>query len=444
MKLALKIVFSLIFILLVIVLSLVTTIDMTPYQQLPYYQEWEEKISGFEFQSEREDSIKVGWAKTNITPDKPMPMAGYGKRKGAPYTSVHDSIFVRTLVIGHETQKVALVAADLLIIPPTVTELVEQNKPENLDIYFGATHSHNSLGAWYNTLVGKLFAGQYDPEVEEFLAKQILQSIELAEKEMGVLESISYEKDLDENDIRNRLVKNGPIAPYIRSLRFKTDEKSALLSTYAAHSTVLNSATFELSRDYPGVLVDSLERTETDFALFMAGTVGSMGPIEKGVDDFDEVNNQAIGVLNQIKSENEREIQVETKSLSFGKIQLPLRKPSPRINTNWAMRPWVFKWLFGEAPADVKIFRVGQLLMIGLPCDFSGELMAELDEYAAEKGLELIITSFNGGYTGYITADEHFEKEAYETTTMNWFGPYNGAYFSEVVRDIIDKAAQAN
>jgi hypothetical protein len=444
MKLILKVVFTLAILIIALVFSLVTTIDMKPYQQMSYYQQWKENISSFDFKSKGEDSLKIGWAKTNITPEKPMPMAGYGKRKGAPYTAVHDSIFVRTIVLGDESQKVALVAADLLIIPPTVTSLVEQRKPENLQIYYGATHSHNSLGAWYNTLVGKLFAGAYDPVVEGFLTNQILRSIAMAEKEMEPLYGISFEKDLDQNDIRNRLVDNGPIAPFIRSLRFKTARKSALLSTYAAHSTVLNSATLELSRDYPGVLVDSLERNETDFALFMAGTVGSMGPVEKGIDDFDEVNNQAKGVYSEIKSENEREVEIEKQILSFGKIQLPLRKPSPRINTNLALRPWVFNWLFGEAPADVKTLKIGQLLMIGLPCDFSGELMADIDKYASTKGLELIITSFNGGYTGYITADEHFQKEAYETTTMNWFGPYNGAYFSEVVRDIIDKAAQAN
>lgn len=444
MKLILKLVLSFITFLVVLILCLVTTVDMTPYKEMPYYQEWKENISDFSFQEGENDSLKIGWAKISITPNKPMPMAGYGKRKGAPFTAVHDSIFVRTILLENSRRKVALITADLLIIPPTVASLVENNKPDNIDIYYGATHSHNSLGGWYNTLVGKLFAGDYDPTVEEFLATQILNSVEEAGKSTESLKNIRFEKDLDEKDIRNRLIDDGSVAPYIRSIRFETDSKSALLCTYAAHSTVLNSATFELSRDYPGVLVDSLENTDTDFALFMAGAVGSMGPIEKGIDDFDEVNNQALGVLKEIRSENEHEAVIDLSTASFGKIPLPLRKPSPRIDTKWALRPWVFNWLFGEAQADVKSLKIGNLLMIGLPCDFSGELMEDLDSYASSKGLELVITSFNGGYTGYITADEHFSKEAYETTTMNWFGPYNGNYFSEVVRDLIDKASYAN
>ncbi|MGK0138130.1 MAG: neutral ceramidase [Algoriphagus sp.] len=146
-----------------------------------------------------------------------------------------------------------------------------------------------------------------------------------------------------------------------------------------------------------------------------------------------------MGVLREIRSENEMEQRLSQPSIYSIQLPLPLRKASPRILKNWALRPWVFKWLFGESPAFIKVLSIGNTLMIGLPCDFSGELMEDLDRYAQSKGLNLIVTSFNGTYAGYITADKHFDFENYETFTMNWFGPYNGAYFSEVVRDIVDR-----
>lgn len=76
---------------------------------------------------------------------------------------------------------------------------------------------------------------------------------------------------------------------------------------------------------------------------------------------------------------------------------------------------------------------------MGFPCDFSGELVADMSAYAAKKGLKLMVTSFNSGYIGYITPDKYYSKDSYETLTMNWFGPYNGAYFQEIARDLIDK-----
>ena len=78
--------------------------------------------------------------------------------------------------------------------------------------------------------------------------------------------------------------------------------------------------------------------------------------------------------------------------------------------------------------------------MIGTPSDFSGELVDSLDEFATTKKIDLLIHSFNGGYLGYITKDKWYDKtdiNTYETYTMNWFGPNNGDYFSEIIENII-------
>ena len=408
-----------------------------------YYDQWKKSISALEINAPTSrDSLKIGWAKVNITPSEPIPMAGYGKRKGAAYKDVHDSVFVRCLYLENNLLKSVIVSADLLIIPPTVSALVNKRLTElglsEAQVYYGATHSHSSLGAWYNTMVGELFAGEYDASVEKLLAESILKSIKNAMAKTQSA-SVTFEKDIDKKDIKNRLIEGGKTEPYIRTLVFKTTTQKVILTTYAAHSTILQASTLSLSRDFPGVLVDSLEKNSAEFAMYLAGTVGSMGPIEKGETDFDEVNNQAKGVLKELLSENEYDSVSKNPSILSFQLPIPLRKASPRISKNLALRPWVFNWLFGESPAYVKVLKIGNVLMVGLPCDFSGELMEGLDKYAFTKGLNLIITSFNGSYAGYITADKHFDYEAYETVTMNWFGPYNGSYFSEVVRDIIDK-----
>jgi neutral ceramidase len=446
LKLTLKIVGFTALAILLILIAFIDKIDRTPYQEMVYYQDWKTNITQLDLTSTIEsDSLLAGWAKVNITPDNPIPLAGYGKRRGAKYLNVHDSVYVRTIFLENNGIKAAIVSADLLIIPPTVSKLVNARLSEiglkENQIYYGATHSHSSLGGWYNTLVGKLFAGDYDPTIERMIADGIIESINLAQVNTEKT-TVTFEKDFDNKDIQNRLIDGGKVEPFIRTLVLKTNHQKAILSTYSAHSTILNAATLSLSRDFPGVLVDSLEKNSADFAIYLAGTVASMAPIEKGNTDFDEVNNQALGVLHELLSENEFENLTSNPSILSFQVPIPLRKASPRISKYLALRPWVFKWLFGESPAYAKVLKIGNNLMVGLPCDFSGELMEELDNYASSKGLNLIITSFNGTYAGYITADEHFDYEAYETVTMNWFGPYNGAYFSEIVSDIIDKVSE--
>lgn len=123
-------------------------------------------------------------------------------------------------------------------------------------------------------------------------------------------------------------------------------------------------------------------------------------------------------------------------------IPVPLPPATLRINLNYALRPWVFNALFGGSPGDIKVSLIGRTLLLGMPADFSGEIMVELDAYARSQGLDLIITSFNGNYMGYITHDRHYEKNMYETVTMSWNGYGAGDYYTKVAEDIIYKMSQ--
>jgi neutral ceramidase len=442
-KILLKIIGLFFLILLLGIGTMITTMDKTPYQQMPYYKEWKNFIGKVERDTTSVGTLRVGWSKVNVTPSSPTPMAGYGNRRGRAYTSVHDSVYVRAIVIDNGVTLAAIVSADLLIIPPTVTKILQSRLTEKEvlfnNVFFGATHTHNSVGGWGTGISGLFFSGKYDPNVAEQLADAIFQAIVRAKEQMEPA-VLNYMEAKDTLDIRNRLVGDeGGVDPEVRSVEFHTiSGKKAILSSYGAHSTIMQSKNMALSRDYPGVLVDSLESKRYNFAMYMAGAVGSMGPIEQGTDDFDEMKNQAYGVQQAIYA-SDTVLQSKKPALQAITVALPMREPSPRLTMDLVLRPWAFKKAFGEFPIFVKALRIGNILMVGMPCDFSGELVGGLDAYAKTKGLDLIVTSFNGGYIGYITHDKYFDRDLYETKTMSWYGPYNGAYLQEVIRDIIDK-----
>jgi len=444
LKITFKIILGFLIFVAVLLACMVAPVDSTPYQQMPYYQAWKQQMASLKTQNlQNAPTLKVGWAKVNFTPTSPTPTAGYGVRQGALYSSVHDSVFVRALVFDNGSTKAAIVAADLLIVPPTVVEKLKQKLAKTSipfeNVYLGATHTHNSVGGWGDTFTGKLFAGKFNPDNVERIAEAMAVAIQLAQNQCQPAR-VGYGQIADSLHVHNRAFEGGHIDPYIRTVQFVQENgQKALLCAYAAHSTIINSATVVLSRDYPGVLVDSLERGEANFAIFMAGAVGSMGPKEEGKTEFECVTNEADGIENAIQPILPTVTFGNNTSLQIKTLHLPLREPNARVLLGWRLRPWVFNWAFGKFDAYVKVLRVGNVLMVGLPCDFSGELMAELASYARTKGLNLIITSFNGGYAGYITPDKYYNKDNYETRTMNWFGPYNGAYFQEIVRDVIDK-----
>jgi hypothetical protein len=87
--------------------------------------------------------------------------------------------------------------------------------------------------------------------------------------------------------------------------------------------------------------------------------------------------------------------------------------------------------VFGEYPAEMKVFQLGNTIFVGTPCDYSGELMPEVLKTAKAQHLNLIVTSFDGSYVGYITEDNHYDLNKYETRVMNWYDLRTGNIFKK-------------
>ncbi len=418
-------------VILVLLLALVQWIPRTPYEQTEHFKEWRNMDLDFE---QIDSTYEVGWAKENITPDFSVPLAGFGKRKGRHFESVHDSIYVRAFAIRSGKRIIHLVSADLLFIPPKVVEKLVAKGVDLRNVHLAATHSHSSIGGWESSITGMLFGGKYDQRVVDFLADKFYFAIQQSTLNLSPGE-ITYGEVIDDEDVRFRMNSDDGVRDReIRGLSFIKDTgERAHLVTYSAHNTTLGDSNSQLSRDYSGVLVDSLL---PDFGAYMAGAVAGMGPVEVGDTEFDEAKHQGAGVYKHFQKRTEKKVGA---GLVSEWIKIPLPKPVARLSKHWGLRPWVFRWAFGDYDAYVKVTRLGSTLLLGMPADFSGEIMVELDEYATAKGLDLIITSFNGGYIGYITHDKRYDSGHYETVTMSWYGYQSGGYFTQISKDIIDR-----
>lgn len=431
-------------VLLVLAVSLSPN-DHRPYQQTDFYRQTTARLNALPTWPTPKTALRAGWAKANLTPSFTTPTGGYGARQGKHWTTVADSLWVRAVVLDNGNGPVALIASDLLITPPAVSEQLRKRLPEVgmtwERVYFGTTHSHNSLGGWAPGPVGRLFAGTYDQRVVDQIANTILTALRRAKADLQPVR-IGYRAVNAPEFVYNRLDNTKPVDPFFRFVQLRrADGQTATLATYPAHATLIDMFSYQyLSRDWPGRLVDGLERETGGFALFMAGAVGSMGP--KGPPtgkDLPLIQQYADAMMVRLKPELSQFKPTTDSTLGLLTLPLTLRDPAPRVLGDWRIRPWLFRSIYGDYPADLKALRLGPVLLIGTPCDFSGELLPPLTQAAQQRGLELIVTSFNGGYVGYITPDQYYDKDAYETRVMNWFGPQNGAYFSELVRDLIGK-----
>ncbi|HEY9046562.1 MAG TPA: neutral/alkaline non-lysosomal ceramidase N-terminal domain-containing protein [Ohtaekwangia sp.] len=417
-------------------------LSRTQAQDTPEYAAMMQRLDSLQPTSGKgSHDFVVGFAKENMTPSHPISLAGYGNRLGKPYTSVRDSIYVRAMVVDNGIHRVAIVSADLLIIPPTVTLQLEKKLPaigfSINNTFLGAIHTHNSIGNWGEGAIGIMY-GDYEDSIVNFIANKIIRCIAKASAN-GIPASIHSGSVSVPAAVRNRLIDTGSVDSLLRVVEVKRQDSSRLiLMSYTAHATCLFSRDLKLSRDYPGELVDGMEANGYTFAMFMAGAVGShrCNPPEYGESCIDWMADTVRGTY---LAKHPVLTPVTDSSLSMMRIPLALPPSEAKITKDWQLRPWLFKAAFGQYQTYLTALRIGHLVMIGTPCDYSGQLTAPLDSLAAKEGAQVMVTSFNGGYIGYITADQYYDRDHYETRLMNWYGPGNGDYLTTCLLKLIHK-----
>jgi len=419
-------------------------LDRTAYRNQPHYRQMMQKLDSMPAFSNNRSELKVGFSKISITPDSTMELAGYGARNPKAFEAILDSVFIRSIVLKNEISKAVIVSADLLIIHPLMRDALysqlKKTEWKQDEVFLTATHTHSSIGEWAPGFVGGLFSGDYDPLVAQIIAERIFDSILEAESKM-IPASFSFSESQEEDLVHNRLVQEKGIEdPFLKTLSFKTDEGKIIFSAFSAHPTSLTMNSRVLSGDFPSHFHKSLsEDTSILFSQYAAGPVGSMAPFH-AVDNNDELKRyKSYGseLSSRIKYLNQNDQLVSIQSY---RTELLLGSPQFKITKNLVLKPYLFYKAFGNDKSEISALKINDLLIVGTPCDFSGELAMPLYEYAESIGLKLMISSFNGGYVGYITDDQWYDLEKNETRTMNWFGPGNGAYFTEIIKRIIDVA----
>ncbi len=427
---------------------IVKKLDQSPYQSQQFYRNTFANINALQDRSSSNnigEPVGIGWSKINITPTLASPIAGYGGRRNKKCDKILDSIFIKTFVFAQANTKAALVCADLLLFPMEVKQEIDKLLPtidyQPYQIYFTATHSHSSLGGWGRRLLGRAIAGKYSKKLVQQLAIAVVKSIQLAQQQVSPA-TIGFETIATIGLVKNRLIENNhEIDSTLRLFKFCKPNASAALAVFSAHATCIPSSCRNLSGDYPAAFTLQMETTENiDLVAFAAGAVASHGPILNA----DTVITTRISQLSHGLYSAAHPVWDTMKTIPAAQLHskyypLYLRKPQLRISPKWVLAPWLFYTFLGNYPSGISVLKIGNILMVGMPCDFSGQLALPLYQQALQKGLHLVITSFNGGYMGYVTPDKYYQLNEYETKDMNLYGPENGAYFSEIISTIIAK-----
>ena len=400
------------------------------------------------------DSVQAGFAKVSITPTLnanednfeegkfiSVPLAGYGARKGKASTGIHDSIFVKAVALKIGQQTVVFVGADLLIMPPNVIDsvsvLLAKKGIDRERILFSATHTHSSLGGWGAGYVGKMFAGEENINLERWLALRIATAVQSALADLkparigtGNFSAGAY--------TTNRLIgksgnKNNDFSFIVLQ---QMGHKRAVIGSYSAHATTLGADNLEISADYPGYWERKMEAASVECAVFFAGSVGSQSPRVEG-EGFNCPQRLGEALADSLIQRLPKVILNDTITSSFVAVKMQLPEYHIRLSQEINLATvWSKKLLPLSDNAYLQAIRLGKMIWITTPADFSGEFALQLKNSLDGFGFNANVTSFNGSYVGYVVPGRYFFLDKYEPKTMGWFGPDMGEYTMELVRHI--------
>ena len=452
---------SILVIILVIFFLITSSVDSTPYFQGDYYKKTEARIDSLKLGfTANYDSVQAGFAKVSITPGvnnpedqyiegkfREAPLAGYGARKGKHATGVHDSIFVKAAALKVNGQTVVLVGADLLIMPPNIIDevslILAQKGILRSQVFYSATHSHSSLGGWGPGFIGEQFAGKENKNLSKWLILQISKAVTSAIADLHPARIGTGSFDAS-NYTRNRLV--GEMGTKNSDFCFISIEqlgrRKAIIGSFAAHATTLGADNLEFSADYPGYWERKMEKTSVDLAIFCGGSVGSQSPSGegKGFDKSKLIGESLADSLNIYLPRVAMNDKITFSALSL-KVALP--EYHIRLTTKINLTTWVSEKMM-PIPQNVYLqtLRIGNLIWVTTPCDFSGEYALQIKNSLASKGYSANVSSFNGSYVGYIIPGRYFYLDEYEPKLMGWFGPNMGEYTMQLIRQLTDIITQ--
>lgn len=398
---------------------------------------------------EQNGQFFAGASKIDITPSVGTPLGGYSARKGKPSTGVHDELYARALALKDDEDLLVIVSAELIAIDDHLYSAVfdRVKKTEGFasfgreDLMLIATHTHSGPGGIGVRFLEKISTGHYDPEVFELVADRIAESVIKAcstLKPARLASNSGFIKGLN----RNRMVEGGPVDTQLKALRIDdtTGNPIAFFVNFSAHPTVLGRTNMYFSGDYPGSLSRFIEeRYPGSVSLFSCAAVADIAPDippeYKSLKDFEKSDQigellykEVIKIVEGLKT---------SPNIDLSSIGVNVPLPPARLRLLKFSLPSLLSESFLDRFASFGVMRLGNILLIGVPCDLNVELGDEIKRKIESLGLDGYIVGFANDYIGYVIPEKYYKTDAYEAK-MSFNGPKMDLYLKEVVYDLVD------
>ena len=439
--------------------------------------------------------LRVGTAAATITPERPSYMQGYGNRMGKA-TGTLDQLEARVIALDDGTTSAAIVSVDLLGLDAESVARVRHAAAQTSPIPAGnvmVVCSHTHAGPAIQT------AGEVpvDQEYLGWLERRLGEAVGEAAATMVPVTLGAGEGWADFN-VNRRLRKpdgsvgganpSGAVDHRVRVLRFDRADAPdaqgtlgdsvmpqadpvAVLFSFACHSTVLMSANYHYSGDYPGAarrFIESAYAPGGTVAAFLPGCFGDARPHLldpdggfRGASDHELtvlgriLGSEVVGVAEQLECESVDDIAVASREVELPYAHLPgeaeLRAATDPGDTGWARALLGVIERDGSLPdhemGEVAVLRLGRHWIATTPGETLIEIgwsiergLVELGLADPERGDMALALGYANGNSGYLCTSSAMFEGGYEPARAYKYYLRPGPFAPEIEPTLIQTA----
>lgn len=233
-------------------------------------------------------ALMCGAGRADITP--PIGTILYGYAPGRPAKSVGDDLTTTAIKLTSSTGSALLITCSVAAMNPELCARLRKAAgeaagvdPENVTV--SATHTHSAPNCSLRSGWGEVDTAYID----NILVPGVVKAAEAAAADCRPARMGIGETDSDIGINRRELTEDGEIIlgqnpwgprdPKMTVLSFKDSEEKIIanLVHYCCHGTA-SGRNPEITRDWPGVMTDMLDRETGGISGFYAGVEGDQGP----------------------------------------------------------------------------------------------------------------------------------------------------------------------
>ncbi|MFZ2149500.1 MAG: neutral/alkaline non-lysosomal ceramidase N-terminal domain-containing protein [Sedimentisphaerales bacterium] len=391
--------------------------------------------------------LRAGTAKVDITPQKPVNMAGYAARKGLSQ-GVHDPLSARVVVFEgtplrgnqNNAQRLVLVSSDLIGYYDGTADyirkaILDELQLEPSELFLSAIHTH----AGPSLTIDKEKGHPNNLEYTEYLKAKLLEVIRKAMSNMEPVHigaGIGYSpvganrRELTFDSSGNSSIRLGrnPYGPtdkevLVVKITKPDDSPIAALFDYATHATCLGGKNYTISGDVLGLAEQFVEKIlgEDIITAAFAGASGNIDPWFRVLPEFNTepgwipepvllgtlLGEEVVHVFRDIgipvpafagkHGDGSGEI-----ATAFVTLELPGKLRSE--DTTEKDHPTV--------PLNITAARVGDIAFIGIGCEVLTEIGMAIKAASPYKHT-FVITHCNGA-AGYLPPEHLYIEGGYE------------------------------